>query len=246
MSELVMPGFDRIAEFRKGRNIRAGYKRGWGLQFGDLQQQLLDDKLYQAASKLATGRSVVAPLNRMNIYLILKMGLQGLDRGHIVEFGAYRGGNAMFMAKICQELHPQINVYAFDTFEGMPDTDPDRDAHSAGDFNDVAYDELQEMIHHHGLTNLKLVKGLFEDTAEEVLQDIGQVALNHIDCDIYSAVAYSYEVTKPYMVPGGYWVLDDAIYSSCIGATEAVEELFIMRDRRHSEQIFPHYVFRNL
>ena len=61
----------------------------------------------------------------------------------------------------------------------------------------------------------------------------------------YSAVAYSYDVTKPYMVDGGYWVFDDALYSSCIGAMEAIEEVVIQRDGRFAEQSWPHLVYRN-
>jgi hypothetical protein len=47
------------------------------------------------------------------------------------------------------------------------------------------------------------------------------------------------------MVPGGYMVFDDATYSSCLGATEAVETLAIRRDGLNSEQIYPHFVFRS-
>jgi len=49
---------------------------------------------------------------------------------------------------------------------------------------------------------------------------------------------------KPAMASGGYLVFDDATTSSCIGATEAVENLLIRRDALSSEQIYPHYVFR--
>jgi hypothetical protein len=69
--------------------------------------------------------------------------------------------------------------------------------------------------------------------------------LVHIDCDIYSAVKYSYQVCKPFMVPMGYYVFDDATSGTCIGATEAVEECVIREDRLHAEQIFPHFVFRH-
>jgi hypothetical protein len=47
------------------------------------------------------------------------------------------------------------------------------------------------------------------------------------------------------MVPGGYLVFDDATVSSCLGATEAVEQILIRRDGLSSEQIFPHFVFRS-
>ena len=43
---------------------------------------------------------------------------------------------------------------------------------------------------------------------------------------------------------GGYYVFDDATVSSCIGATEVVEDLVIRRDGLNSEQIYPHFVFR--
>ena len=39
------------------------------------------------------------------------------------------------------------------------------------------------------------------------------------------------------------WGYDDGEVSSCLGATQAVEEL-IMERHLHSEQIWPHFVFR--
>ena len=143
---IVLPKFEEAPTRSRGRNVRAGYQRGWGLQFGDLTGQLHQDKLYNRAMKLARKRTVVSEHNRMNLYLILRFGFEGLAPGHIVEFGAYRGGNALFMAAVCRELHPGMKVYAFDTYEGMPATDPERDAHRAGDFKDAGYNELVEII----------------------------------------------------------------------------------------------------
>jgi hypothetical protein len=137
-----------------------------------------------------------------------------------------------------------MQVYAFDTFAGMPETDADIDAHRAGDFKEVNYEELQDYIAEIGLANLKLVRGLFDETAPGALPAVGTIRLTHIDCDIRSAIAYSYDASRPYMVPGGYIVLDDALFSSCLGATEVVEDLMIRRDGLNSEQIYPHYVFR--
>ena len=240
-----LPEFKDAPSLLRGRNIRAGYQRGWGLQFGDLRGQIHRDTLYQEALDVANGRSVVSEANRMNIYLLLRFGFDGLAAGHIVEFGAYKGGNALFMAKVCKELHPDMKVYAFDTFEGMPQTDAGRDAHREGDFKDAGFEEILRLVDKHKLDNLILVKGLFEDSAPKAMSEIGAVRVNHIDCDIYSAVKYSYECSLPYMVDGGYWVFDDSLYSSCIGAMEAVEEILIQRDGRYAEQVFPHLVYRN-
>lgn len=245
MSDIVLPPFKEASTLLRGRNVRAGYQRGWGLQFGNLHGQVLKDELYRHAFDRAKTRTVVSEWNRMNIYLILRYGFEGLAPGHLLEFGAYKGGNAIFMAEVCKALHPGTKVYAFDTFAGMPPVDTSRDAHRSGDFADTGYEELQDVIVRLGLNNLELVRGTFEETATAALQKIGTVRFVHVDCDIYSAVAYSYGVTGPYMVEGGYWVFDDALYSSCIGAMEAIEEVVIQRDGRFAEQSWPHLVYRN-
>lgn len=230
---------------RQGRNVYEGYQRGWGLQFANLREKVLEDSLYREALKLAKGRTILAEFNRMNIFLILKYFLPRIEPGHIIEFGSYLGGNAIFMAYVADKIAPGTQVYAMDSFEGMPDTNKDVDAHNKGDFSNVNFEELQSYIDKIGIKNLELCKGYFENTTEEVLHRAKKIALAHIDCDIQPSVEYSYEVVKPFMVDGGYLVLDDATVSSCIGATEVVEDLMIRRDGMNSEQIFPHFVFRS-
>jgi len=233
----------RPANIRKGRNVQDGYSRGVGLQFGSLADAIRKDPVYAEAVGLAHGRTIVAEHNRMNLFLILRAFLENVP-GHVIEFGSYKGGNAIFMASVLKQLHPGRRLWSLDTFTGMPETDLTVDAHRLGDFQDVDLDEMRRFAAKKGLDNLEFVKGLFQDTSERVLADAGQIALAHIDCDIYSAVVYSYDIVKPRMAPGGYIALDDACFSSCLGATEAVEELMIRRDGLHSEQIYPHFVFR--
>jgi len=236
---------DIVKGIRLGRNVYEGYQRGWGLQFDNsVGGKILNDPLFKEARLLAGSRTIVAEANLMNIFLIMKYNLKNIDSGHIIEFGSYKGGSAIFMAQIAKRLYPGIRVYALDTFTGMPDVDKEIDAHDESHFNDVDLDELKKYTQKIGLDNLEFHQGLFEDTAEPLLKKIEKVSLAHIDCDIYSAVAFSYEVVKNFMVPGGYVVFDDACVASCIGATEAVETLLIQRDGLHSEQIYPHFVFR--
>lgn len=244
-SESYLPDVGWVAAgIRKGRVPREGYVRGWGIQFGGLRERVLADPLYQRAAALAAGRSVMDENNRINLYLLMRFYLHRLPAGHIVEFGSYRCGSAMFMARVMQEVAPATRVYAFDTFAGMPPTDDSVDAHRAGDFADADVGEIRAAIAAAGLANLELVVGAFEDTAAVALARIGPVALAHIDSDIHSAIAFSYDAVKRHVVPGGYVVFDDATVASCLGATEAVEELVIFRDGLHAEQISPQYVFR--
>jgi len=241
-----LPEFNGIdKELRKGRSVYGGYQRGWGLQFGELSKAVQKDPLYREALNVAKGRTILMEHNRMNLYLIMKFYLSKLTPGHIIEFGAYLGGNAIFMAYIAKELYPDMRIYALDTFEGMPKVDQSIDAHKEGDFSDINLDELKAYVKKIGLDNLEFRKGLFQDTTEEVLAEAGNIQLAHIDCDIYESVLYSYDLVKSRMVNGGYMIFDDANVSSCIGATEAVEDFVIKRDGHNSEQIYPHFVFRN-
>jgi len=232
-------------EMRKGRNVYEGYQRGWGLEFGDLKQQCLADPDFQIAYAKTRHRSLLMAERTLNLFMIVKYFLPRLPSGHIVEYGSYRGGAALFMAALAQKFLSGVRVYALDTYEGMPLTDKMIDAHSAGEFTDTSLEEIRQIAREEGLDNLECVKGLFEDTASALLSSIGKLALVHIDCDIHSGVKYAYEVSKPHMVPGGYYVFDDATVSSCLGATEVVEDLVIGRDGLRSEQIFPHFVFRH-
>jgi predicted O-methyltransferase YrrM len=229
---------------RARRSVRDGYARGWGLEFGGLAQRVAADPLYREAAALAAGRSLVTEARRMDLFLLIRFFLPRLPPGNLVEFGAYKGGNAMFMARVAREVLPGALIYALDTFTGMPPTDKSVDAHSAGDFGDVDLPDLRHAIANSGLTNLRLVVGRFEETAPALMTTAAPFALAHIDCDIYSAVAYAYETVRSAMIPGGYLVFDDATSGSCLGATEAVESLVIRRDGLNSEQISPHFVFR--
>lgn len=231
-------------EIRGGRSVYEGYQRGWGLGFGGLREKVLQDPLYNEAMRYAQGRTILADDNRMNIFLILRFFLSRIPFGHIIEFGSYLGGNALFMAHVAGKLYPGMKVYALDSYEGMPAPDKTVDAHTKGDFAGVDPDELARFVDACKITNLELVKGYFEDTAEGILGKARHISLAHIDCDIFSSVKYSYEAVKPFMVNGGYIVLDDATSPSCIGATEVVESLIVRRDGLNSEQIFTHFVFR--
>ncbi len=235
---------DIAPELRNGRSVRDGYARGWGLEFGELAKHVAGDPLFIEASQASSIPSFVSLARRMNLFLLLKFYLPQIPQGNVVEYGTYRGGNAVFMAHVAKHVSPGTKVIGLDTFQGMPPTDKALDAHNAGDFTDADLEGLRAVVAERGLDNLVLVPWRFEDTAQGVAREFGPFALAHIDCDIYSAVACAYESARQAMVPGGYIVFDDATVSSCLGATEAVESLAIRRDGLSSEQIFPHFVFR--
>jgi predicted O-methyltransferase YrrM len=225
-----------------GRVPKEGYQRGWGLQFSDLAERVQREPLFQHASSAAGIGSLMSAEKRMNIYLLMTRFLPKLDQRHIVEFGSFRGGNALFMALVMQEIDPAARIFALDTYTGMPEADKVIDAHRFGDFADAALGAFQDQIVKLGLKNVLPVQGLFNETFP-VLEPARRFGLAHIDADIYASVKYAQDAVWPRMTRGGYVVYDDAEVSSCLGATQALEELIIEK-RIHCEQIWPHFVFR--
>ena len=240
---MILPEYGGVTrENTFGRNVYEGYQRGCGIMIGDLHDEIATEPDFDEAFRLAQGRTVVWRPRLMNLYLIIRFFLPRLESGNIVEFGSFRGGSAFFMAKLAQKYLAGSQVYAFDTFEGLPPTG-EIDGHNESDFSGTSFEEVSRSKELAGLDNLQLIRGRFEDTAEQVLAAAGKVSLAHIDCDIYAAALYCFGAVKDHMVKGGYIVFDDATEPSCIGATQAVEEIIATHDLR-SEQISPHFVFR--
>jgi hypothetical protein len=216
-----------------------GAIRGWGLEFGPLRRLVSRDPLYRKARRAAGNRSILDEHRRINLFLLIRFYFASLDSRDIVELGVYRGGNAFFMASLLAELYPGAIVYAFDTFQGMPETRKGMDLHVGGDFADGPLPEIREAAAERGIKNIEFIKGDVRDTLPAFNAPIG---LAHIDLDIYDPIVFAQDLMWDHLVAGGYLVYDDATVSSCLGATRAVEE-FLLKHRVHSEQIYPHFVF---
>ncbi len=226
----------------KGRNVMAGTARAWGLQFGKLGKALESDPVYQASFKLGNEETLLLPVYLQNLFLILKYGIKN-RAGDIVEFGSYRCGTAIFLAKVAQELGYTGTIYALDTFEGIPKANEVIDFHLRGDFRELSFEALGEVIRELGLTNLVLVKGFFEETLPKLLPTMKKVVLAHIDCDVEASTRYAILAIEKQMDAQGYMVIDDVAAPSCLGVMQAVEETLQKRGF-HAEQAYPHFVYR--
>jgi predicted O-methyltransferase YrrM len=227
---------------RDGRNVRAGYTRGMELEFGQIAQACADDAMFQQAMAASHNRSIVMQRKLMNIMLIMRFSSFN-PAGHIIEFGSYRGGSALYMAALARQLGLAAKVFALDTFAGMPATDEALDNHQAGDFKDSDFDGLVALRDRMGLDNLVILRGLFEDTVKLIAPEDRRFSLVHADSDIYPSMRFSLDWVKPLMVQGGFIVCDDPLTSTCIGAMQAVEESLV-RAGALAEQVYPHLVYR--
>lgn len=162
-------------------------------------------------------RSVV-PLHARYILYCSALEAVRHSEGDLAECGAYQGGTA----KILTSIAPSRLLHVFDTFEGMPPTDPMRDKHKAGDFADTSIESVGEYLAEH--KNVVLVKGFVPDSLA-IVRD-RTFSFVHVDLDIYSAIKGACEFFYPRMEPGGVMLFDDYGYPSCPGARMAVDEFF--------------------
>lgn len=147
--------------------------------------------------------------------------------GAMAEVGVYKGGTALLIRK-----NTTRDLYLFDTFEGMPETEVIDSGHNKGDFADTSLEKVKELLilNHppgqtsHGPTFIN--KGIFPETTKNLPS--GQIfCFVHIDCDIYKSVKDSLEYFYPRMIKGGIICLDDVLEPGCPGAKKAFEEFMI-------------------
>jgi O-methyltransferase len=140
--------------------------------------------------------------------------------GNIAEVGVYKGGTAKMFSQIFADTSKQLHL--FDTFQGMPETDPVRDWHKKGDFNDTSLESVRSFIGK--MPNVQFHPGFFPASAKGLPDE--PIALVHIDVDIYRSVYDCCEYFYFRMTKGGVMVFDDYGFTTCPGAKSAVDEFF--------------------
>lgn len=139
--------------------------------------------------------------------------------GHVAEMGVYKGGSAKLLAKAF-ERNAEKTVFLFDTFRGMPETDPLKDLNQEGDFSDTSFESVQDFLG--DCQNVVLYKGLFSDTLNNVADKT--FCFVHIDCDLYQSARECCEFFYPRMTHGGYMLFDDYGYIPSMKC--AIDEYF--------------------
>jgi O-methyltransferase len=157
--------------------------------------------------------------------------------GGLVDCGIWNGGSTLLLALGA----PSRPVWAFDSFEGMPEPGP-ADSELSHQFVGACRGSEEKV--HEGFRSYSdperfhVVRGRFEDTLQGHVESIGPIAMLHVDADWFDAVTLVLETLYPSISPGGYVAVDD--YNNWEGARRAVDE-FRTRHEIEAPLVGSHY-----
>lgn len=178
---------------------------------------------FERLYRLAEPRTLVARDRCYVLQTLLRQALHVL--GNIWECGVYRGGTAAMFAAMLNEAASDKRLFLFDTFGGMPETNPDKDLHRQGDFADTSLDAVRAYVGQPERCVFR--QGWIPETFRGL--ETERIAFAHIDVDIHQSVLDCLSFIWPRLSPGGFIVLDDYGFYSCPGARAAVDEFFAKR-----------------
>jgi len=141
--------------------------------------------------------------------------------GDAAEVGVYKGGTAYLIAAA---LFPSgKKLHLFDTFCGIPITDPDIDLHRQGDFADISLEIVERLLK--PFSCCRLHPGRFPETLSPDCQE-NSFSFVHVDVDIYQSAVDCCSYFYPRLTRGGIMIFDDYGFSTCPGIRRAVDEYF--------------------
>lgn len=153
--------------------------------------------------------------------------------GDFIETGVWRGGACIMMRAVLAAYHIQDRiVYAADSFQGLPEPDPDKyPAEKGNDFHfheilAVSRKQVEENFLKYGLLDTQVVflEGWFKDTLP--VAPIEKLALMRLDGDMYGSTMEALVALYPRLSPGGFCIIDDYALEGCQKAVEDYRERY--------------------
>lgn len=140
------------------------------------------------------------------------------DNGKIIpqtyfEFGCHSGRTFCAAVNAGNFLKmDSFKVYAFDSFQGLPETSEDDGYFQVGTFKTSASKFKQIVKSKTGvvLQEDQLIEGYYEKTLnEELLEKMPKLGVLHIDVDLYSSTVSVLNFVKPLLSDGSIILFDD-------------------------------------
>ena len=181
-----------------------------------------------ADSDLAEIYPLIAPFTMLGIHrlrALVRAARQICEEdrpGHFVECGVAAGGSSVLLAWVIKKYSKrERRLFAADSFEGLPapgtaDTRGGKNAHTLGWGQGTCAappDSLEALASRVGVGDIiRPVRGFFHESLPPVRDEIGSIALLHLDGDWYESTMTILSQLYPLCEPGAYLQLDDYHY----------------------------------
>ena len=130
------------------------------------------------------------------------------------EFGCHSGRTFSAAIRASRELGVlnDTKFYAFDSFEGLPQTTYEDGIFEAGTFSTGVgeFKKALKNLANYQISENNIIKGFYSDTLTAELQKkMPKVGVVHIDVDLYSSTVDVLAFIKPLLVKGSVIIFDD-------------------------------------
>lgn len=164
-------------------------------------------------------------VDRLRLFELWQLVAQALKvPGNILEVGAWRGGSAALMALRAAHLDPGRTVFVADTFSGVVKASDKDSYYRGGEHADTSLAMVVQFLHNLELKNISLLPGVFPEQTAHRIAD-AEIALCHIDVDVYQSASDAFEWVWSRMPRGGIVVFDDYGFLGCEGVSRLVHEV---------------------
>lgn len=182
---------------------------------------LLDEE-FQAAYAVAQHNTLVDIYRCYELHTLVR---EVADiKGDVLEVGVWRGGTGLVLSSAAGKWKPQATVHLCDTFSGVVKAGNKDSRYQGGEHADTSAEHVQSLLRDMKLKNYEIHQGIFPENASETLSQ-KQIALCHIDVDVYQSALDIVNWVKPRMDAGAIIVFDDYGFHHCDGITRLVNEL---------------------
>ncbi len=214
-----------------------------------MQERLLANEKASFAEKLEFDAFPRPHFAYGTFFAALQAKALGLNRISVYEFGVGWGGGLMELEKIAvmveQETGILVDVYGFDTGEGMPESLDYRDLPNVWQpgFFHLDVDALEKK-----LTKAKLVLGNVKETMKDFIENEKPAPVGFVsfDVDYYSStidLLRIFDAREDFLLPRVYCYLDDIIgddweiHCEYVGELLAIKEFNEQHEKRKISKI---------
>ncbi len=230
---------ETIKNFLNKYNFKIEHANSWYKRNEHRIAEISNDEL--KILKDISNYSMSTPANHWAIIQSMKHIKENNIKGDLVECGVWRGGNLILFKKMLKKLNLEKKIFAFDTFEGMPE--PSKNDFDLKNINaekiyenykkkDLKWcfseiDEVKNNINKFFKNEnecFNFVKGKVEETLTNEENLPKNISLLRLDTDFYESTKKELEILYPRLNEGGVLIIDD--YGHWKGSKKAVDEYF--------------------